>query len=52
MTCATCHEVHNKDNAKQANFNGVNGSDASAAPNFFLYAPEKDSLICLSCHVK
>jgi len=52
MTCATCHEVHNKDNAKQANLNGVNGSDASAAPNFFLYAPEKDSLICLSCHVK
>jgi cytochrome c553 len=52
MTCATCHEVHNKDNAQQAAFTGINGTDSSKAPNYFLYAPEEKSLICLSCHVK
>ena len=47
MTCATCHEVHNKHNAVQ---------DASALtgrrPNYLLYAKEKQSLICLSCHIR
>jgi len=52
MTCATCHEVHNKENAVQDNFNGNNGSDSTKAPNYFLYAKETNSLICLSCHVK
>jgi len=52
MTCATCHEVHNKENAVQDNFNGKNGSDSTKAPNYFLYAKETNSLICLSCHVK
>ena len=52
MTCATCHEVHNKENVVQDNFNGNNGSNASLAPNYFLYAKETNSLICLSCHVK
>jgi len=47
MTCATCHEVHNKENATQAV-----ASDGSATPNYFLYAKEQQSLICLSCHVK
>ena len=56
MTCATCHEVHNKENATQDNFSDnqtrtVLGTTQSA-PNYFLYAKEKDSLICLSCHVK
>jgi cytochrome c peroxidase len=46
MTCATCHEVHNKENVAMAA--GTNG----ITPNYFLYAEEKDSLICLSCHVK
>lgn len=41
MTCATCHEVHNKDNVS---FN--------PAYNYFLYAPEEGSQICLSCHDK
>jgi len=51
MTCATCHEVHNKENAIQDNF--INGSQKGvAAPNYFLYAKETNSLICLSCHVK
>ena len=46
MTCATCHEVHNKENvAMPAGTNGI-------TPNYFLYAPEAGSAICLSCHVK
>jgi hypothetical protein len=58
MTCATCHEVHNKDNATQALYTDITpgaftASDGRApAPNYFLYAKEKNSLICLSCHVK
>jgi hypothetical protein len=47
MTCATCHEVHNKENAAQDA-----ATDGSATPNYFLYAKESNSLICLSCHVK
>jgi hypothetical protein len=47
MTCATCHEVHNKENAIQAA-----ATDGSATPNYFLYAKEQNSLICLSCHIK
>jgi hypothetical protein len=52
MTCATCHEVHNKENATQDNFNGLNSSDITKAPNYFLYAKQTKSLICLSCHIK
>ena len=47
MTCASCHEVHNKENATQ-----MPAADGSATPNYFLYAQEYKSLICLSCHVK
>jgi len=51
MTCASCHEVHNKENATQDNY--INGSKkGTEAPNYFLYAKETNSLICLSCHVK
>ncbi|MCM0083746.1 cytochrome C [Geomonas sp. Red32] len=59
MTCATCHEVHNKENATQDNFTDgpknltVSGTTyPMAAPNYFLYAKQSESLICLSCHVK
>jgi cytochrome c553 len=58
MTCASCHEVHNKENATQNAYNALNtiGGDSqhgsSKAPNYFLWAKEADSLICLSCHVK
>jgi hypothetical protein len=46
MTCASCHEVHNKENVVQlAGTNGV-------TPNYFLYGLESESLICLSCHIK
>jgi hypothetical protein len=41
MTCATCHEVHNRDNVSQ-----------NPAYNYFIYSPEENSKICLSCHDK
>jgi len=44
MTCASCHEVHNTLNAKP----DVTGTQY----NYFLYAKEEGSAICLSCHVK
>ena len=57
MTCATCHDVHNKENATQDSYeahatypNGLGGTQS--APNFFLYAKEMKSLICFSCHIK
>ena len=43
MTCATCHDVHNSVNAKP---------DAGHNYNYFLYAKEEGSAICLSCHAK
>jgi len=43
MTCATCHDVHNTVNAKPS---------AGNSYNYFLYAKEEGSAICLSCHVK
>lgn len=52
MTCATCHEVHNKENVLQDKYNGLNGSNSANRPNYFLYAKQTDSLICLSCHIK
>jgi len=59
MTCATCHEVHNKENATQVAWAasktltlGGGVTKTQTAPNYFLYAKEDKSLICLSCHVK
>lgn len=47
LTCATCHDVHNTNNVIQ------DAPDKGAAPiNYFLYAKESNSLICLSCHIK
>jgi hypothetical protein len=42
MTCASCHDVHNS----------VNVSDSQNTYNYFLYAKEEGSAICLSCHIK
>ena len=42
MTCATCHEVHNKDNV----VNPYGGR------NYLVYAPQDDSALCLTCHDK
>lgn len=50
FTCASCHEVHNKENV--VNTPPTIGGVTAAAPNYFLYAPEEKSLICLSCHNK
>ena len=43
MTCATCHDVHNSVNASPQTGHNY---------NYFLYAQEEGSAICLSCHVK
>ena len=41
MTCATCHDVHNKKNA-----------DTTAHANYLVLAPQSDSALCLTCHIK
>jgi len=41
MTCATCHDVHNKKN-----------QDEAGATNYLLLASNKNSALCLSCHIK
>ncbi len=41
MTCATCHDVHNKKNA-----------DDPSKTNYLLLSPNTDSKLCLSCHIK
>jgi hypothetical protein len=43
MTCATCHDVHNKDNATNTIGSGF---------NYFVYAPQDNSALCLTCHDK
>jgi len=43
LTCASCHDVHNSVNAKP---------EAGHSYNYFLYAKQEGSAICLSCHVK
>ena len=43
VTCASCHDVHNTLNAVPS---------AGHSYNYFLYAKEEGSAICLSCHVK
>jgi hypothetical protein len=47
MTCASCHEVHNTNNVASA----AAISDGHI-PNYFLWAAEEKSTICLSCHIK
>ncbi len=42
MTCATCHDVHNK----------LNADDAAAVVNYLVLAPQRDSALCLTCHIK
>ena len=52
MTCATCHDVHNKDNVRNGAANGVAGHTDSVNLNYFVYAPQSGSQLCLSCHDK
>lgn len=47
FTCASCHDVHNTNNATST----AALSDGHI-PNYFLWAPEQGSAICLSCHIK
>jgi cytochrome c553 len=42
MTCATCHDVHNKKNV----YPGVEPI------NYLVLAPQAGSKLCLSCHIK
>ncbi|WP_408967406.1 cytochrome c3 family protein [Oryzomonas sp.] len=48
MTCASCHDVHNTNNAK----NDPSISNPNFTPNYFVWAKETNSALCLSCHVK
>jgi hypothetical protein len=48
VTCASCHDVHNSVNAAPA----ASTISAGNSYNYFLYAQEEGSAICLSCHVK
>lgn len=43
FTCASCHDVHNKDNV---------GNSLDTSKNYFLYADQKDSIFCTVCHKK
>jgi hypothetical protein len=52
MTCATCHDVHNKDNVANTAANGVAGHTDSQNQNYFVFAPQSGSQLCLSCHDK
>ena len=48
VTCASCHEVHNTRNA----VNAASIYSPTFTPNYFVWAPEEGSALCLSCHVK
>ena len=41
MTCATCHDVHNKKNVDDPNVD-----------NYLLLSPNTNSSLCLTCHIK
>ena len=42
MTCATCHDVHNR----------MNEDTLTASANYLVLAPQQDSQLCLTCHIK
>ncbi|WP_223923278.1 hypothetical protein [Geobacter sp. AOG2] len=43
VTCSSCHDVHNCNNATP---------DPGNSYNYFLWAKEERSLICISCHLR
>jgi hypothetical protein len=52
MTCATCHDVHNKDNATNAAA-GIDGDHPDTVNrNYLVFSPQSGSQLCLSCHNK
>jgi hypothetical protein len=44
MTCATCHDVHNKKN--------LYSTTGDEPVNYLVLAPQAGSKLCLSCHIK
>ncbi len=42
MTCASCHDVHNRKNA----------DDPALGLTYLVLGPQKDSALCLTCHIK
>jgi hypothetical protein len=48
ITCASCHDAHNTDNV----MNDPALSNPSYIPNYFVWAREQNSALCLSCHIK
>src|ERR1039457_72536 len=48
VTCASCHEVHNPNNA----LNDPSVNTPGFRPNYFVWAREQGSALCLSCHIK
>jgi hypothetical protein len=55
FTCATCHDVHNLDNVRNDASTqydaGVHRAGAME-PNYFVFAPQSGSQLCISCHNK
>jgi hypothetical protein len=51
MTCATCHDVHNTKNADMTT-SATDAFTGNATKNYLVLAPQKDSALCLSCHIK
>jgi len=47
FTCISCHDVHNSTNVA-----GTPSLSNGAVSNYFLRAPEQQSILCLSCHLK
>jgi hypothetical protein len=45
MTCATCHDVHNRKNAYKA---GI----ANDGTNYLTLSPQANSDLCTTCHIK
>jgi hypothetical protein len=52
MTCATCHEVHNYRNSTNDPAVDPTGTPTAFTPNYFVWAREQGSALCLSCHYK
>jgi hypothetical protein len=47
FTCVSCHDVHNATNVA-----GAPSLSNGTVANYFLRAPQQQSILCLSCHLK
>ncbi|WP_243374070.1 hypothetical protein [Geotalea sp. SG265] len=53
MTCATCHDVHNKDNVASKTGSALDNTGGTETGfNYFVYAPQQRSQLCTTCHNK